>query len=492
MIFNSVDYILFLGVVATIYYIIPSKGKNMWLLIAGIVFYTTWNPYYLIIIGICIFTSFIFAILIEKYDKERYLQRYFLWISIIICIGNLIGLKYADFLIDNANHLLKNIGQGYHIDTFELLVPVGISFYVLQAVGYVIDVYKGKVKAEKNILDYSLFLCFFPQLCSGPIARANRLLPQIKKKDRHINPSLIENGIISFGYGLFLKVVLADNINLIVSPIFDIYEDCNGMQLLMASILFGIQIYCDFAGYSLMAIGSAEILGIELMTNFKQPYINTDIKSFWRNWHISLTSWFTDYLYIPLGGNRKGKLRKYLNVFIVFLCSGLWHGAAWHFVAWGALNGLFLIFEESTQKISKRLLSYLKIDVSRIAWKIFKGVFVFLCIDFTWIFFKASSLKAAINIIAVIAKDFRPGWFLTEACIDVFGTDIQFAVILFSTAIMLFIDYWNKLRGNVKELLFRQQIVYRWIIYFALIYVILCWGAFGEGYEQTQFIYFGF
>lgn len=307
MIFNSVDYILFLGVVAIIYYIIPPKVKNMWLLIASVVFYATWNPYYLIFLGICIFVSYIFAILIEKHDKEKskVLRRIFLWISILTYIGTLIVFKCADFFVENINHLLMYTSQGYFIDTLDFLVPIGISFYVLQAVGYIIDVYKGNVKAEKNIFDYSLFICFFPQLCSGPIARANRLLPQIKKTDRHINPSLIEEGLISFSYGLFLKVVLADNINHIVSSIFGIYEDCNGMQLFMASILFGIQIYCDFAGYSLMAIGSAKILGIELMTNFKQPYINTDIKSFWRNWHIALTSWFTDYLYIPLGGEQK-------------------------------------------------------------------------------------------------------------------------------------------------------------------------------------------
>lgn len=341
MLFNSVSYLIFFPVVVLITFLIPNKIRYIWLLITSYFFYMNWNARYgLLILTTTIITyscSIGIEIADEKKNNERsakIIKKAILTASLFANFGLLFYFKYTNFMIRTISSLSEMLHANIKMPTYDILLPVGISFFIFQAVGYTIDVYRGDIKAEKNVLRYALFVSFFPQLVAGPIERSENLLTQLRRPTK-FNSKKAESGLLTIVYGLFLKIVIADNIARLIDPIFVSIKDYNGMQLFYAVVLFAFQIYCDFEGYSLMAIGSAEILGYKLHINFNAPYLALSVKDFWRRWHISLTSWFRDYLYIPLGGSHKGKVRKQFNTMIVFLCSGLWHGAAWKYVAWG-------------------------------------------------------------------------------------------------------------------------------------------------------------
>lgn len=339
--YNSIDFLLFFPIVVLLYFVIPKRIRYIWLLAASYYFYMSWNIKYasLILLSTCI--TYVSALIISKVRKcptpnqqKRTTEKSVLVICLLINIGVLFFFKYYDFVFSNASFVCGKIGIQIQYPKFDILLPVGISFYTFQALGYIIDVYRGEVKAEKNFLRYALFVSFFPQLVAGPIERSKNLLKQINYPTFfHVDNA--RYGLFTMAYGFFLKMVVADNIGNMINPILTNYHNYPGIMTVACMVLFAFQIYCDFHGYTQIAIGSAKILGYELQENFNAPYIAQNIKEFWRNWHISLTSWFTDYLYIPLGGNRKGKLRKYINTLIVFLVSGLWHGASWAFAAWG-------------------------------------------------------------------------------------------------------------------------------------------------------------
>ena len=351
--------------------------------------------------------------------------------------------------------------------------------------------YRNDTKAEKNFAKYALFVSFFPQLVAGPIERSTNLLRQINKPT-HFNVENARYGLLTMAYGLFLKMVVADNIAHTIDPVFQDYGNYHGMIIVMCIILFAFQIYCDFHGYTQIAIGSARILGFHLQENFKAPYLSGSIKEFWRNWHISLTSFFTDYLYIPLGGNRKGRLRKYINTMAVFLASGLWHGASWAFVLWGGINGLYLVLYDIFKNMGKNIIYKLRIDTSACGWKILSRLITFLLADYAWIYFRAGGLKQAFHIQQAIWKDFHPAYIFSEPCWSIFGSYTNLLTILISLILVLIIDYFQYKGIDWKKTVLRQQIVYRWFIYMALVFTILIFGAFGTGNEQTQFIYFQF
>lgn len=492
MSFNSFDYMFFLAAVAIIYYLLPQKVKRIWLVGVSLFFYAKWDVRYLAIIAGCIAVTYASALLVEKNRDKNPLCKWIVAFATICCIGILAVFKYSEFIISNINTCLSVAGTNKQISVAGIILSVGISFITLQGLGYVIDVYRGKYAAEKNIIVYALFMSFFPQIACGPIGRGGDLLPQYHK-DVHFDVDRVRLGLLTFAYGLFLKIVVADNINAFITPIIENYSNHNGMELFLATILIGIQIYADFYGYSLMALGTGRVLSVELMCNFKQPYLDGSFRDFWRDWHISLTSWLTDYLYIPLGGNRKGKLRKYINQMIVFLCSGLWHAAAWHYIAWGGINGMYLVVEDCLGKKMATLWDKTGVNRDRKAWKFVKWLFMTFFISIAWLFFKAPSFSSALGIIKLMIKDFRPGWFLAESCYDTFGSSWQFAIILISLAVMFAVDWMQKKKGtDVIQLVFNQQVVVRWCIYLLLLYVIVCWGAYGEGFEQTQFVYFEF
>lgn len=336
MLFNTFEYMLFFLIVFLVYYICPIKIRYIWLLAASFFFYMQWNNIYILLLIYTITITYICSLLVD-YNKRRMKigrAKACLIISTVFNLGAVAWFKYINFFIDNVNGLLRYCNANVSFTSLDILLPVGISFFTFQAISYTIDVYRGDICVERNPLKYALFVSFFPQLVAGPIERSPNLLVQIKNSTSYSLKN-VKEGLIIILFGLFQKIVIADNIALIIDPVFSDYYAYQAEDIVLAILLFGIQIYCDFSGYSNIAIGSAKILGYNLMENFKAPYLAQSISDFWKRWHISLTAWFRDYLYIPLGGNRCGKIREYINKMMVFLLSGLWHGANWSYVVWG-------------------------------------------------------------------------------------------------------------------------------------------------------------
>lgn len=409
--------------------------------------------------------------------------------GMVFSLSILFFYKYLDFFWLNLSKALKVEING--AISWDIVLPVGISFYIFQSLGYVIDVYREDIEAEKNFLKYAAFVSFFPVILSGPIERAKNLLKQINEPVA-FEVANVRNGLLTFAWGLFLKLVVADRIALFINPMFTEYSQYDGMTLLVAIMLYGFQIYCDFWGYSKMAEGTAWMLGYRLRMNFDSPYYALSVQEFWRRWHISLTSWFRDYLYIPLGGNRKGKIRKHINTMIVFLTSGLWHGAGWKYIIWGGLNGAYIVLQEMTCGVRNMVYKKLKIRTDTCAFKWISRIVTFILIDAAWLFFRANSMGDALGICRIIANDFRVEAVFSEVFWEMFISVYDFVVIFVPLGITLYVDYLNYKAINVRDKILNQHLVVRWSIYFVIIIGLLFLGVYGGGYEQTQFIYFQF
>lgn len=347
MLFNSYNFLIFFPIVVLVYYAIPKKIRYIWLLIASYYFYMCWNAKYALILLFSTAVTYASGLLIDRAnnkiedDKKRTRwKKIFVALSFIINLSILFLFKYFDFAVENINRILSHLNMQLLNPSFDVVLPVGISFYIFQALSYTVDVYRKDVKAEKNFLRYALFVSFFPQLVAGPIERSKNLLEQMYEVHK-FDAQRVKDGLLLMIWGGFQKIVIADRVAIVVDTVFNKFPQYGGMYIVVAAILFAFQIYCDFSGYSIIAMGAAKVMGFRLMENFNAPYFSMSVAEFWRRWHISLSTWFRDYLYIPLGGNRKGKLRKYINLMIVFIVSGLWHGAQWSFVIWGALNRNF-------------------------------------------------------------------------------------------------------------------------------------------------------
>ena len=386
MLFHSWHFAIFFIIVYSIYFPLRKTRFYLhWLLIASYVFYGWWNPFYLLIIAYSTTVNYFAVILMERSQRKK------LWLAVGV-VNSLLLLgffKYSVFAVDNLNALLSMFRAPYTIPAPGILFPVGISFYTFQAVSYTIDVYRGKVDREKSFVRFATFVSLFPRLLAGPIERAGNVLPQLTEKPR-ISPENVTDGLSLFVVGIFKKVALADYLALYVDKVYAAPDLFDGLTLMMASFAFAWQIYFDFSGYSDMARGIARMMGFDLMLNFNNPYLATGLGDFWNRWHISLSSWFRDYLYIPLGGNRKGKFNTYRNMFITMVVSGLWHGAAWTFVIWGALHaiGRFMTRElERTEFYAEKIP------------RLLKQISVFIFVTFAWIFFRASSIGDAATIV---------------------------------------------------------------------------------------------
>lgn len=388
MLFNSIDFMIFMPIVFMLYWAIPHKFRWIVLLISSYWFYMSWNPKYIVLIVGTTFISYISAIIIEK-NKDNKKKKVTLITSITVLFLVLFFFKYFNFISESAASLLSMFTLKVNPITIKLLLPVGISFYTFQTVSYIIDVYKGKVEAEYHFGKFATFISFFPQLVAGPIERTNNLLPQIKKEHK-FNYEQATYGMKLMAWGFFKKIVIADNIAVYTGRVFESINEYYGFSLIMAIFLFAFEIYCDFSGYSDIAIGSAKLMGINLMKNFESPFFSQSIKEFWNRWHMSLSLWFRDYVYIPLGGNRKGKIRNDINLIVTFLLSGLWHGANWTYVIWGGMNGFAQTIENKIEffnKKSKGIIAAIKI------------IFVFLFFNFTLIFFASKNISDAIYFI---------------------------------------------------------------------------------------------
>lgn len=468
-----------------------------WLLIISYYFYMSWNVKYGLLILFSTAVTYLCGLGLEhvkrnsEEKKQKILKVTVIFLSLACNLGLLFYFKYTNFIINNINAVYQKLGITVQYPNFDIVLPVGISFFIFQTIGYTIDIYRDDIQAEKNPFRYALFVSFFPQLVAGPIERSKNLLTQLR--DSHgFHADNAKNGLLTMAYGLFTKIVVADNIAAVIDPIFNSPDAHTGMMLLFATILFAFQIYCDFNGYTQIAIGSAMVLGFKLNPNFDAPYMGSSVKDFWGRWHISLTSWFRDYLYIPLGGSRKGKIRKQLNTIIVFLCSGLWHGAAWHYVVWGGLNGVFSVFEDIFKPVENKIIKKFSVNTEMFMYKLLRRLITFVLIDFTWLFFRAPDLSTALLILEKIKNDFRLAWLINFDFVGLFSSSYVLMTTLIPLLIIIVVDTLKYYGKDIKAAIFGQQIVFRWIIYIGIMLSILYWGFYGTGYEQTQFIYFQF
>jgi alginate O-acetyltransferase complex protein AlgI len=401
MLFNSVNFLIFLPIVFTLYWLVAVRGlrfQNILLLCANYFFYASWDYRFLFLLIFSTFLDYYSGIKISEAPSQK-LKKVWLWISITINLGFLGVFKYFNFFVDSFANGLSLLGVQVNLWTLNMILPVGISFYTFHGLSYIIDIYKSKIKPERNFIDYSVFVSFFPLLVAGPIERAQHLLPQIKEAKK-FNYSKAVDGLRQIVWGLFKKIVIADNCGEYASVIFNNPGQYSGSTVFVGVLFFSFQIYCDFSGYSDIALGTARLFGVELLRNFSFPYFSRDVAEFWRRWHISLTTWFRDYLYIPLGGNAGSRWVTIRNVFIVFLVSGLWHGANWTFVIWGALNALFILplillgkNRDNLDVVASKKLFPSFNELVRI-------IFTFGLINFAWIFFRARDLNEAFVIVS--------------------------------------------------------------------------------------------
>ena len=392
MLFNSLTYIIFFPIISILYWSIPPKYRNQMLLIASYYFYMSWEPAYAILIIITSLTTWGCALLTDKIEQQK---KRIITLCLIINLFILFSFKYYNFAISTITSVFSWGGFRLYIPHSDFLLPVGISFYTFQCIGYIVDVYRKDIKPERDFVTYALFVSFFPQLVAGPIERAKNLLPQFHTNHAFDGDAFID-GLKMMIWGFFMKLCIAGNVAPYVDAVYNNVPNHNGTSFLLASFFFTFQIFCDFGGYSLIAIGTAKGLGFKLMQNFNHPYLSLSVKEFWRRWHISLSSWFSDYVYIPLGGSRCSQIKHYRNLLITMLTSGLWHGANWTFVCWGGLHGLYLICNSYYSKLTPKRV---------IAPKFVRIIFTFAFISLAWVFFRANSIIEAFTIISKILTD---------------------------------------------------------------------------------------
>ncbi len=469
MLFNTYQYLFFLPLVVILYYVIPHRYRWILLLGASYYFYMCWKAEYLILIlastGIDYWASLRMSRHREKKKRKKYLI-----LSLFTNLGILFLFKYFNFFSDSVHSVFEQFNVFYESRTFDLLLPVGISFYTFQTLSYTIEVYQGKQKAERHLGIFAVYVAFFPQLVAGPIERFFNLGPQFKTKQIFSYKNLI-NGLRLILYGLFIKMVIADNLSVFVDQIYANPLDHNRWSVLTAVFFYSFQIYSDFYGYSLVAIGSALILGIKIMDNFKTPYMAKNIAEFWSRWHISLSTWFRDYVYIPMGGNRVKLSRWALNILVVFMVSGLWHGANWTFVIWGTMYGLIYLIETGFSKLLP-----VKDDKAISLGNVLRMLKNFILVTVIWIFFRSPGLSEAMDI-------FKAIWHNGEVFdLYVVPTRIWFFLIFFILSdIVLYntrFDRWCDTR----------PLLIRWGVYFLLLFSIIAF----SGVENFPFIYFQF
>ncbi len=489
MVFNSFDFLIFFPIVALIYYVIPHRVRHVWLLAASYYFYMCWNASYALLILFSTAITYGSGLLLEKCGRKWKKTVVFLCLAINLAV--LAYFKYFNFFAENLNEIFAYLNVQFSIAKFDILLPVGISFYTFQALGYILDVYRGDVKAERNFLKYALFVSFFPQLVAGPIERSKDLLYQLNEKHT-FSLERVRDGLMLMLWGYFLKMVLGDRIAVVVDMVYANPEARPGYYIVIATMLFAIQIYCDFGGYSTIAIGAAKVMGFTLTDNFESPYLARSVAEFWRRWHVTLSSWFRDYVYIPLGGNRKGRLRKYVNCMVVFGLSGLWHGAEWSFVVWGLLNGAYQVIGGLLKPLWDKLVGWFGLNRSTFSHKLFQTAITFILVDFAWLFFRADNMAVALQMIdSVVHADNLH--IIADGSLYQMGLDWRnYMIMLLSIGILLAVDCLKYCGISVRQFIYKQELWFRWMVYIAAVLIILIFGMWGAGYDKQAFIYFQF
>jgi len=472
MIYNSVHFILFFPLIFSLYYVIPHrflKIRNLYLLLVSYIIYAQWCPAHLLVLVWVSLITYIAALFIESIHRIN-LRKFYISISVFLSLIPLLAFKYYNFINESTTQLLTSIGLKFYLPGLNWMIPIGISFFTFQAVGYLFDVYYKRIKPERKLIDYLLFVSFFPSIVSGPISKASSLLPQIKSLRPYFCYEKAVHGLKFLLWGMFLKVVVADRVTLYVDSVYDNYTSHSGLTCLVASIFYSIQIYSDFAGYSLMALGTGKLLGFDLPLNFNRPYFSVSVTDFWRRWHITLSVWLRDCVYIPLGGNRCSKLKNYWNIFITFLVSGIWHGANWTFVVWGVIHGMAQITEKILGLHKDRKMSLLHVLTT------------FFIVNLAWIFFRLPTISDALNVICKI--------FTFDKGLSLYRTEPYHTMVLlmFGITILFLKDLTDEFCPNRFNLLNNHRPYIRWCTYLFLLVCIILAGSF----DATQFIYSSF
>lgn len=482
MLFNSIDFAIFLPIVFLLYWFVTNKNlklQNFLIVVASYVFYGWWNWKFLSLILFSTLVDFLIGKNINKGGGKR--DKLLLTLSLLINFGFLGVFKYYNFFLDNFISAFSFFGMEISANSLNIILPVGISFYTFQTLSYTIDIYRKKLEPTKDFIAFAAFVSFFPQLVAGPIERATNLLPQFYKK-RTFDYSKAVDGMHQILWGLFKKVVIADNCAEFANQIFNNSTDLNGSTLLLGAIFFTFQIYGDFSGYSDIAIGTSRLFGFNLMQNFNFPYFSRDIAEFWRRWHISLSTWFRDYLYIPLGGSRGGTLMKVRNTFIIFIVSGFWHGANWTFIVWGALNAIYFLPLLLTNNNRNNLEIVAQGKLRPTLKEFLQILMTFGLTVFAWIFFRAENIGHAISYISEI---FSTSFFQIPKFT---GINRSFVVIIVLILIFVLIEWFGREQQfAIQKLGYAWKRPIRWAIYLSIIYMIIIFGG-----KQQEFIYFQF
>ncbi|MBL7912845.1 MAG: MBOAT family protein [Bacteroidia bacterium] len=494
MLFNSIDFIWFFVIVTTLYFAIPHKFRWFMLLTASCFFYMSFIPVYILILLVTIVIDYFAGIWIERSEGKK--RKVYLIASIISTCAVLFVFKYFNFFNANMQRVADFFHWKYPIEALSIILPIGLSFHTFQSLSYVIEVYRGNQKAEKHFGIYSLYVMFYPQLVAGPIERPQNLLHQFYEK-HNFDYKRVTDGLKLMAWGMFKKVVIADNLATYVNQVYGNVHGYSSFPLIIATIFFTYQIYCDFSGYSDIAIGSAQVMGFKLMNNFHRPYFSKSISEFWKRWHISLSTWFKDYVYISMGGNRVSKPRQYFNLFITFLISGFWHGANWTFVAWGALNGFYLVFAELTKEIRARINSFIGLTRMPKFYKLWNVAITFGLIALGWVFFRASSIGDALYVIKTMIFGFINDFKDVVANENnarlslIYLSKGKLALLFFVLPIIIMETiYMIQRRKSIRSFLSAQPAWLRLGTYYLLLISIIFFGQYDA--DRQQFIYFQF
>ena len=496
MLFNSISFLIFFPVVILLYFIIPHRFRYIWLLAASYYFYMAWNPVYALLMLTSTFITYTSGILIDKANKTSgggnaaKLKNIYVSISFILNLSILFFFKYFYFAVDNINILLSALHIQLIQPKFDIILPLGISFYTMQMIAYIVDIYRG-AKAETNFIKYALFISFFPKLLAGPIERTATFLPQLQER-KYFNYDNLKNGLLLMLYGYFLKMVIGDRAAILVNFVFENYEAYMGLEIFVAITIYSIQIYADFFGYTCIAIAAAQTMGFTLLQNFNHPFFAVSVGDYWRRWHISLSMWLRDYIYFPLGGSRCSKIKKYRNILITFFISGLWHGANWTFIIWGMIHGLSIILDDIFKPVFQKIYSIFNINTQCFSFRLFQIIIAFLIINYSRLFFRAPDIETAGIMTKQMFSVWNPWIFFDNSLYDMGLSRKDFYVLCFSIIILWAVSFMQEKGIKIREELAKQNLVFRWILYWIAIFGILTFGVYGTAYNANQFIYFQF
>lgn len=529
MSFTSLSFFIFLPVVLLLYFLIPRKMRTGWLLLASLGFYLNFHPKYLLVIAFSTVVSYLAGRRLESLNGQHESgaqggaaadngvldggetdsgvaagdvaavtnkkRRTVLTLGIVIVTAVLVFFKYTNFLLGNVNKLLGVTGVGYSVQPLSLVLPVGLSYYTFQVISYIADVYHGKIRAEKNFLHYALYVSFFPKVISGPIERAGDFLEQVRECHNFNlwNAGRVRDGIVLMLWGYFQKMVIADRLAILTGQVMDHFEAYGTVELFVAMCAFYLQLFADFAGYTDIALGLAKVMGFSLRDNFQAPFFAKSIREYWTRWHISLSTWLRDYIYIPLGGNRKGKVRKYVNIVITFMLSGLWHGAGWNYVFWGMLHGIYQVSEYLIQPVVDKINGMFHTRTESFSYRSLRTIKTWFMVALAYIFFKVPSAVDGFRYIGRMFTRWNP-WAMFDGTLYTLGISEKYFHLMIWFILILFVVEWMRYQKEVKldVWLAGQCVWFRYGVMIALLLCIIVFGAYGPAYDAANFVYFQF